>query len=616
MDHASSEATTVTVSVVPSAPATSADYSISTNTVLTIPAGQTTSSGTVTITAEDNAIDAPDKTVKVIGNASNSLGIADPSDVALTITDDDTRGVTVSETDLNLVEGDEGTYTVVLNSEPTAAVTVTPSRSSGASDVTVVSDALTFTATNWNTAQTVTVHAAHDGDADNDTAVIGHSVTGGDYADFVVETVTVMVDDDETPSDGITLTAAPTSLAERADATTVTVTATLNGGTRDADTPVTVNIDSGTATSGADFAAVDDFTIMIPANTQSQTGTFSLDPVQDTIHEPDETVAVDGSTTVSDIAVSGTTVTIKDNNSAPTVTLSLSNDTIGENRGETTVTATLDHASSEATTVTVSVVHSAPATSADYSISTNTVLTIPAGQTTSSGTVTITAEDNAIDAPDKTVKVIGNASNSLGIADPSDVTLTITDDDTRGVTVSETDLNLVEGDEGTYTVVLNSEPMAAVMVTPSRSSGASDVTVVSNALTFTATNWNTAQTVTVHAAHDGDADNDTAVIGHSVTGGDYADFVVETVTVMVDDDETPSDGITLTAAPTSLAERADATTVTVTATLNGGTRDADTPVTVTIDSGTATSGADFETVERLHHHNTGKHAVADGHVQS
>ena len=594
LSHASSEATTVTISVDPNSPATGADYSISTNRVLTIAAGQTASEGTVTITAADNDIDAPDKTVVVQGEATNPLGIADPSEVTLTITDDDMRGVTLSETDLDLEEGGDGTYTVVLDSEPTAAVTITLSRSSGDSDVSV-SGSLTFTASNWNTAQTVTVNAAQDSDPDDDTAVIGHSVAGGDYADFVAESVTVTVNDDETASDSITLTAAPASLAESASATTITVTAALNGGTRDADTPVAVNVGSGTATSGADYAAVSAFTITIPANTPSQTGTFILDPIQDAIDEPDETVVVDGSTTVSGISVTDTMVTITDDDSAPAVTLSLSDDPIGENGGATTVTASLNHASSEATTVTISVDPNSPATSSDYSISTNRVLTIAAGQTASEGTVTITVADNDIDAPDKTVVVQGEATNPFGIADPSDVTLTITDDDARGVTLSETNLDLDEGGEGTYTVVLDSEPTAAVTVTPSRSSGDSDVSV-SGPLTFTASNWNTAQTVTVNAAQDSDPDDDTAVIGHSVAGGDYTDFVAESVTVTVNDDETASDSITLTATPASLAESASATTVTVTAALNGGTRDADTPIAVNVGSGTATSGADFTAV--------------------
>ena len=54
-------------------------------------------------------------------------------------------------------------------------------------------------------------------------------------------------------------------------------------------------------------------------------------------------------------------------------------------------TASLNHASSESTTVTVSVAPDSPATSSDYSISSNKVLTIAAGSTSSTGTVAITA---------------------------------------------------------------------------------------------------------------------------------------------------------------------------------------------------------------------------------
>ena len=44
--------------------------------------------------------------------------------------------------------------------------------------------------------------------------------------------------------------------------------------------------------------------------------------------------------------------------------------------------------------------------------------------------MTITAHNNDVDAPNKTVRVSGSASNSQGVTDPADVTLTITDDDT------------------------------------------------------------------------------------------------------------------------------------------------------------------------------------------
>ncbi len=70
----------------------------------------------------------------------------------------------------------------------------------------------------------------------------------------------------------------------------------------------------------------------------------------------------------------------------------------------------------------------APAQAADYRLS-GTTLTIPAGERTSTGTVTIAAVDNAVDAPDKTVSVSGTARNAEGVTGPGPVTLTIKDDD-------------------------------------------------------------------------------------------------------------------------------------------------------------------------------------------
>ena len=130
---------------------------------------------------------------------------------------------------------------------------------------------------------------------------IGHTVSGADYGSAVAASVDVTVDDDETASSGVTLSVSPDSVSEGASATTVTVTARLNGGTRSEATPVAVTVGSGTATSGTDFTAVAGFSIGIAANTRSHTGTFSLAPTQDTLDEPNETVSVTGTTTVTDV---------------------------------------------------------------------------------------------------------------------------------------------------------------------------------------------------------------------------------------------------------------------------------------------------------------------------
>ena len=223
------------------------------------------------------------------------------------------------------------TYTVVLTSEPTGTVDGDAfAQFSGDTDVTV-SGALTFTPGDWSTPQTVTVGAGQDGDAVDDTAVIGHTVSGADYGGVTAAPVDVTVDDDETASSGVTLTVSPESVSEGAGATTVTVTARLNGGTRSDPTPVAVTVGSGTAISGTDFGAVSAFTISIPANAPSHTGTFSLSPTQDTLDEPDETLSVNGSVTGLTVTPAG--VEITDDDASPTVTLSLSDASIGEDAG-------------------------------------------------------------------------------------------------------------------------------------------------------------------------------------------------------------------------------------------------------------------------------------------
>ena len=117
----------------------------------------------------------------------------------------------------------------------------------------------------------------------------------------------------------------------------------------------------------------------------------------------------------------------------PSVTLQLMPTSISENGGSSTVTASLSHTSTATTTVTVSAAAVSPAVSGDFSLSSNKTLTIGAGQSTSTGTVTITANNNGVDAPNKTVMVTGTATNSEGVTGPSNVTLTIRDDDATPV---------------------------------------------------------------------------------------------------------------------------------------------------------------------------------------
>ena len=126
------------------------------------------------------------------------------------------------------------------------------------------------------------------------------------------------------------------------------------------------------------------------------------------------------------------------------------------------------------------------------------------------------------------------------MTNPVNQTLTIEDDDERGLELSKTGVTVTEAAAGRtakYTVVLSTEPTAEVTVAVS-SGDAGVATVTPTSLTFSTTNWKTKQTVTVTGVDDevDNASDRTTEIGHRAGGGDYGSLS-GTVAVTVTDDE-------------------------------------------------------------------------------
>ena len=96
---------------------------------------------TLSVATASDSIDEANSVVTATVSADTgspaSYSVATPASAMVTVQDNDTRGVKVSATALAVNEGTMGTYTVVLDSQPTANVTVTPSRT-GSSDVTLI----------------------------------------------------------------------------------------------------------------------------------------------------------------------------------------------------------------------------------------------------------------------------------------------------------------------------------------------------------------------------------------------------------------------------------------------------------------------------------------------
>ena len=111
-------------------------------------------------------------------------------DLTVTVTDNDTPGVTIEPTALSVVTGRTNKYSVKLATEPTGDVTVTISGHASTA-VTLDKTTLTFTVGNWSMAQTITVSAAQS--ASTGKVTLTHAVSGADYGSVTADSVVVSV---------------------------------------------------------------------------------------------------------------------------------------------------------------------------------------------------------------------------------------------------------------------------------------------------------------------------------------------------------------------------------------------------------------------------------------
>lgn len=155
-----------------------------------------------------------------------------------------TPSVVTSASAVAVNEGGTATFTARLSSAPSSNVTVTTARTSGDTDLTVSSGAsLTFTPSNWSTAQTVTLAAAQDSDTTAGSAsfsVSGTGVTGATVS-------ATEVDDDATVEQSLVVTPAAVTVPEGSTGTFTVrlaaqpasgVTVTTTAGSGDADLTV------------------------------------------------------------------------------------------------------------------------------------------------------------------------------------------------------------------------------------------------------------------------------------------------------------------------------------------------------------------------------------------
>ena len=609
---------TITVSASPGhADTRTDDYALSADPVLTIPAGGTRSTGTVTIATVDDQIHVGSRrrVVTVSGTVTGGGGVSNPADQTLTVLEDDQRvPVAVIATPATIAEG--GVSTITLRSQGGALpadVNVTIRASSD--EVELSADPVLMIAEGeTESTGTVTLTAVQDTNMQNGVVTVS-GVPDNGFVRVVFASV-YTVDDDATEA---TLTVSPVP-SRFYEGQTSTIIAALSRTLSD-DVTVTIGVDEAhvdhTATAD-DYTLSGDLTLTIPAGDMRVSGP-TLTASNDEYYGPRASRKVIWNI-VSATGIDRFRVikhsdwTIQEDEEQPRVTLAVTPASVAENNGQSTVTASLNTIVESDVEVTVTTEPAVAAESDDFT-QTGTLLTIPAGQKTSTGTVTISAVDDDVDGPDKNlvvrgaVEVVGMEQSGL-VWFPYDESLTIQDDETVSTEVAlSVNPTSVEEDDAATTVTVTAEldedaraiattVTVAVGATSDAATEGTDYATVNNfMLTIAGGATSGTGTFALTPTDDtlGEGNEEVSVTG-SATG-----LTVTGTELTITDDETVSTEVTLSVNPTSVREDAGATPVTVTAELDEDARAIATTVTVVVgETGdTATEGTDYGTIADL-----------------
>ncbi len=486
---------------------------------------------TVAVSAGEDGDTANDSATLTHSASGGGYGSVTGS-VAVTVADNDAPGLVLNPTSLTVAEGGSATYTVALATEPTGNVTVTVGGASGEVTFDTDSDAggnqsmLTFNASNWSTAKTVTVSAGEDGDTANDSATLTHSASGGGYGS-VTGNVVVMVTDNDTP--GLVLDPTSLTVAEGGSGTytvalatqpTGTVTVTVGGASGE------VTVDTNPGTSG------DQDTLTFNASNWSTAKTVTVTAGEDNDTTNDSATLTHSASGGGYGSVTGSVAVTVDDNDAPAAAAPAAPTGLAAAAGDGRVVLSWNAPASD------------EITKWQYQLLESTRwIDIPESDaTTRSHTVTGLVNGLTYNIRVRAVAgdVNGRPSAPVGARPLFGVAV-----------LSPASLTVAEGGTASYRVRLSAQPNTNVIVGISSSN--SDITVSPAGLDFTTGNWGTPQTVTVSASQDTDAVHDRATLSHSVQGGGYTAGSGPDLNLVVNDDESgapPPPAVQTNTAPT------------------------------------------------------------------
>jgi len=321
----------------------------------------------------------------------------------------------------NLLES-SGTRAINVElSSPASQDVIVPYTVSGSAidglDYTITPSPITIPAGSVTGAITVTINDDTRNEPDETIVLTMGTPTNGTAGGTTVHTITVA---DNDPIPAVQFVSASQVASEGAGALTATIQLSFA-------TPWVTTVPfavSGTASNGSDYT-ITPSPITIPAG--STTGTATVTIVDDILNEGDETIVLtlDAPTNATLGTTKSQTITIIDNDPIPTVQFVSAGQVAFEAVGVLTATVQLSFATAWVTTVPFTMSGSAT-NGSDYSI-TPSPITIPAGSTT--GTATVTIVDDILHEADETIVLTLDAPTNATWGNATQQTVTIVDND-------------------------------------------------------------------------------------------------------------------------------------------------------------------------------------------
>jgi Bacterial Ig domain/Calx-beta domain len=602
------------------------DAIISPTTLTFTPSGTTAWNlpQTVTVTAIDDQVDEPGINpipFSITLNADSSDGKYDVLSRVVNghLTDNDAAAVLISPSAAQTPSENGGSvvYDVVLATRPSSSVTIGAGSnlisSSNTAEGAVSATTLTFSTNNgpggWDTPQQITVTAVND-----DVAAINPTYTITFPAPTSTDTrysgLTAVTRDITNANDdavGITFTPS-TGLETSENGTTATTVIRL---TSQPTANVTVRVLSDNTGegrlklgAGAEASFVD--VILTPTKDAALTGSNTAGwnvgvPItivgQSDVGTPTSTndifnlditnrTSTDGNYSSTATVQNVVTITNIDSSTRRAV-VTPTTLTINENAGEGLFTVALTKDPAVGETVTIPLSCDGSLVLIDDYINTGDTpsnsmsLSFTSANFNSPRTIRVTAVDNSIDAANATATITTGATvSSLGGASlyhniaVADVTVTVTDNDTRGVTLNPTaGLTTTEsGGQAAFFVVLNSQPATGNPTTDTVTvtlrtndstegkirAGVSGAVANTVPLTFTAANWSIPQIISVVGQDDNTADGPISytvdVQTITATAGDYVSGVLLPTAVTISNADNDAVGVLLSKTTMALNE--------------------------------------------------------------